>query len=62
MVTTTASPSPADYEHLQQAFAIFSHASEQLSDAYQELQGQVAQLTQELALTNGELRCRKSVV
>ncbi len=58
MSTTTASPSPADYEHLQQAFAIFSHASEQLSDAYQELQGQVAQLTQELALTNGELRCQ----
>lgn len=56
MVTTTASPSPADYEHLQQAFAIFSHASEQLSDAYQELQGQVAQLTQELAIANGELR------
>lgn len=58
MVTTNASPSPADYEHLQQAFAIFSHASEQLSDAYQELQGQVAQLTQELALANGELRCQ----
>jgi len=58
MVTTTASPSPANYEHLQQAFAIFSHASEQLSDAYQELQGQVAQLTQELALANGELRCQ----
>lgn len=58
MVTKTASPSPADYEHLQQAFAIFSQASEQLSDAYQELQGQVAQLTQELATANGELRCQ----
>ena len=56
MVSTTTNPSAADYEHLKQAFAVFSHASEQLSDAYQELQGQVSQLTQELALANGELR------
>ena len=48
--------SPADYQHLQQAFAIFSQASEQLSGAYQELQEQVAQLTRELAVANGELR------
>lgn len=52
----TANPLPADYEQLQHAFAIFSHASEHLSGAYQELQEQVAQLTRELALANDELR------
>ena len=56
MVNAATNPTPSDYEHLKQAFAVFSHASEQLSDAYQELQGQVSQLTQELALANGELR------
>jgi two-component system sensor histidine kinase FlrB len=49
-------PLPADYAQLRQAFAIFSQASDQLSGAYQELQQQVAQLTRELAVTNGELR------
>ncbi len=52
----TANPLPADYEQLQHAFAIFSHASDQLSGAYQELQEQVAQLTRELAAANEELR------
>jgi two-component system sensor histidine kinase FlrB len=52
----TANPLPGDYEHLQHAFAIFSRASELLSGSYQELQEQVAQLTRELALANGELR------
>jgi two-component system sensor histidine kinase FlrB len=52
----TANPLPADYEQLQHAFAIFNHASDQLSGAYQELQGQVAQLTRELAAANDELR------
>ena len=52
----SANPLPADYEHLQHAFVIFSQASEQLSGAYQELQEQVAQLTLELAAANGELR------
>ena len=51
----TANLLPADCQRLQHAFAIFSHASEQLSGAYQELQEQVAQLTQELAIANGEL-------
>lgn len=46
---------PADQEQLQLAFAAFSEASEQLSGVYQELQRQVAQLTRELALANGEL-------
>lgn len=44
-----------DQKQLQQAFAAFNQASEQLSGVYQELQDQVAQLTQELALANGEL-------
>lgn len=47
---------PADQEQLQLAFAAFNEASEQLSGVYQELQYQVAQLTRELALANGELR------
>jgi len=46
---------PADQEQLQLAFAAFNEASEQLSGVYQELQHQVAQLTRELALANGEL-------
>ncbi len=46
---------PADHEQLQQAFAAFSEASEQLSGVYEALQLQVAQLTRELALANGEL-------
>ncbi len=44
-----------DQEQLQLAFAAFNEASEQLSGVYQELQHQVAQLTRELALANGEL-------
>ncbi|PSJ18669.1 sensor histidine kinase [Nitrosomonas supralitoralis] len=46
---------PLDPEQLQLAFAAFNEASEQLSTVYQELQHQVVQLTQELALANGEL-------
>jgi two-component system sensor histidine kinase FlrB len=45
----------ADQEQLQLAFAAFNEVSEQLSGVYQELQHQVAQLTRELALANGEL-------
>lgn len=44
-----------DQEQLQLAFAAFNEASEQLSGVYQELQHQVAQLTGELAIANGEL-------
>lgn len=46
---------PLDPQQLQLAFAAFNEASEQLSGVYQELQHQVAELTQELALANGEL-------
>lgn len=52
MAMTPAS-SPED---LQQAFQLFNRVSEQLTGAYMELQKQVEQLTQELAVTNSELR------
>lgn len=48
-------PILADQEQLKLAFAAFNAASEQLSGVYQDLQHQVAQLTRELALANGEL-------
>lgn len=44
-----------DKEQLQQAFAIFNQASDQLAGAYQELQQQVVHLTRELVVVNGEL-------
>jgi two-component system sensor histidine kinase FlrB len=47
---------PSTPEDLQQAFSLFNQVSEQLTDAYMELQKQVEQLTHELAVTNGELR------
>lgn len=43
-------------DRLAEAFRIFNQASEELSGAYTSLQGQVAQLTAELAAANGELR------
>jgi two-component system sensor histidine kinase FlrB len=43
-------------EDLQQAFQLFNQVSEQLTGAYMDLQKQVEQLTQELAVANGELR------
>lgn len=49
----SSSPSPGD---LQQAFDLFNEVSEQLTGAYADLQKQVEQLTQELAVANGELR------
>lgn len=48
--------SPIDREHLQQAFAVFSQASAELSGAYRDLQDQVECLTRELAAANAELR------
>lgn len=45
-----------DQQQLKAAFAQFSQASAQLSGVYQALQQQVHQLTQELALANGELQ------
>lgn len=46
---------PTNPEQLRIAFAAFNEASEQLAGVYQGLQSQVAQLTHELALANGEL-------
>lgn len=47
---------PSSPEELQQAFQLFNQVSEQLTGAYMDLQKQVEQLTQELAIANGELR------
>ena len=47
---------PSSPEELQEAFSLFNQVSEQLTDAYRELQKQVEQLTHELAVTNSELR------
>jgi two-component system sensor histidine kinase FlrB len=54
--TSNPAVAPGEAEHLAEAFRIFSQASEELAAAYSELQGQVAQLTQELAAANGALR------
>ncbi len=43
-------------EQLEEAFALFSQASAELTTAYQALQGRVEQLAGELAATNSELR------
>lgn len=43
-------------EELEQAFALFTEASQQLTSSYQELQQQVGRLTHELEIANGELR------
>jgi two-component system sensor histidine kinase FlrB len=53
---SSVAATPAEAEHLAEAFRIFSQASEELAAAYSELQGQVAQLTEELAVANGALR------
>ncbi len=55
MKTIEAKSLPVDQKQLQRAFVAFNEASEQLSGVYQKLQHQVAQLTRELALANGEL-------
>lgn len=51
-------PSPGD-QQLREAFQLFSETSERLSGAYAELQGQVARLSAELAVANGELARRE---
>jgi two-component system sensor histidine kinase FlrB len=48
--------SAAEAQRLAEAFRIFNQASEELATAYAELQGQVGQLTAELAAANGALR------
>ena len=52
-----AAPSPPalDAAQLAEAFALFSRASEELSTAYNALQGQVAQLTERLTMLMGAL-------
>ena len=52
---------PSTSEELQEAFNLFNQVSEQLTDAYRELQKQVEQLTQELAVANGELRRHQQI-
>lgn len=47
---------PEEAVRLAEAFRIFNQASEELATAYSELQGQMAQLTAELAAANGALR------
>lgn len=41
---------------LREAFAVFNQVSAELTQAYEQLQGKVGSLTQELAVANGELR------
>jgi len=45
-----------DRAELEQAFSLFTEASRQLVESYQELEQQVGSLTQELAVANGALR------
>ncbi len=47
---------PDEALRLAEAFRIFSQASDELSNAYSDLQNQVARLTEELAVANGALR------
>jgi two-component system sensor histidine kinase FlrB len=54
--SSSVSSAPGEAEHLAEAFRVFSRASEELAAAYSELQGQVGQLTAELAAANGALR------
>ncbi|WP_269532401.1 PAS domain-containing sensor histidine kinase [Chitinimonas sp. BJYL2] len=53
----TSSPaSTMDRAELEQAFTLFTEASRQLVESYQELEQKVASLTRELAVANGALR------
>ena len=54
--SATNNVAPGEALRLAEAFRIFNQASEELTSAYSELQGQVAQLTEELAAANGALR------
>lgn len=53
---TAGEVSSGEAQRLAEAFRIFNQASEELTTAYAELQGQVSRLTQELAVANGKLR------
>lgn len=48
-----------DAGELREAFELFSQTSARLAEAYEELQGQVARLSAELAAANGELARRE---
>lgn len=52
----TPDSSKIDRAELEQAFSLFTEASRQLVESYQELEQKVGSLTQELALANGALR------
>ena len=43
-------------QELQRAFDVFNQVSQELTLAYEALQGRVESLTAELAVANGELR------
>ncbi|MFC4161682.1 sensor histidine kinase [Chitinimonas lacunae] len=49
-------PGKIDRAELEQAFSLFTEASRQLVESYQELEQKVGSLTQELAVANGALR------
>jgi two-component system sensor histidine kinase FlrB len=49
-------PKPPSPQELEQAFSLFNRASAELADVYRELEQQVAGLTAQLAVANGELR------
>lgn len=53
--TQPAAAPPLDAAQLAEAFALFSRASEELSTAYNALQGQVVQLTERLTVLMGAL-------
>lgn len=50
------SPKPPSPQELEQAFSLFNQASAQLAGAYRELELQVARLSGQLAVANGQLR------
>lgn len=57
MVPPPAAPlATGEAERLAEAFKLFNEVSAELSGAYSTLQAQVARLTEELAVANGELR------
>jgi two-component system sensor histidine kinase FlrB len=59
MTTQEPAPFPAGDDQLREAFQLFSETSERLTEAYEELQGQVSRLSAELAAANGELARRE---
>lgn len=59
MTTNDSTPPDLSDNQLREAFRLFSETSERLTEAYEELQGQVARLSAELAVANGELARRE---